>query len=48
VSNGELNRDLTVLKRMFNLAIQAGKLLQKPHIPLLREDNVRVGFFERA
>ena len=32
---------------MFNLAIQAGKLLQKPHIPLLREDNVRVGFFER-
>ena len=47
VSNGEINRELTALKRMFNLAIQAGKLLQKPHIPLLREDNVRVGFFER-
>ncbi len=32
---------------MFNLAIQSGKLLQKPHIPFLKEDNVRVGFFER-
>lgn len=47
VSNGEINRELTALKRMFNLAIQAGKLLQKPHIPLLKEDNVRIGFFER-
>jgi integrase len=47
VSNGEINRELTALKRMFNLAIQAGQLLQKPHIPLLKEDNVRVGFFER-
>ncbi|HWB31469.1 MAG TPA: tyrosine-type recombinase/integrase [Vicinamibacterales bacterium] len=47
VSNGEINRELTTLKRMFVLAIQAGKLLQKPHIPMLREDNVRVGFFER-
>jgi integrase len=47
VSNGEINRELTVLKRMFSLAIQSGKLLQKPHIALLKEDNVRVGFFER-
>jgi integrase len=47
VSNGEINRELTALKRMFNLAIQSGKLLQKPHIPFLKEDNVRVGFFER-
>jgi integrase len=46
VSNAEINRELTALKRMFNLAIQAGKLLQKPHIPFLKEDNVRVGFFE--
>lgn len=48
VSNGEINRELTALKRMFSLAIQSGKLLQKPHIPFLKEDNVRVGFFERA
>ena len=47
VSNAEINRELTALKRMFNLAIQAGKLIQKPHIPLLKEHNVRVGFFER-
>ena len=29
------------------MAIQAGKLLAKPHISLLREDNIRTGFFER-
>ena len=46
VSNGEINRELTILKRMFSLAMQAGKLLHKPHIPLLREDNTRTGFFE--
>lgn len=46
-SNGEINRELAALKRMFNLAIQAGKLFAKPHIPMLREDNVRRGFFER-
>ena len=45
-SNAEINRELTILKRMFSLAFQAGKLLHKPHIPLLREDNVRTGFFE--
>jgi integrase len=32
---------------MFNLAIQAAKLIQKPHIPFLNERNVRIGFFER-
>ncbi len=42
-----INRELTTLRRVFNLAIQAGKLLQKPHIPFLKEDNARVGFFER-
>lgn len=45
-SNAEINRELTTLKRAFSLAIQAGKLITKPHIPLLREDNVRTGFFE--
>jgi integrase len=45
-SHGEINREVTALKRMFTLAVQAGKLLHRPHIPMLREDNVRVGFFE--
>jgi hypothetical protein len=47
VSAGEINRELTVLKRLFSLAVQAGKLVRKPHFPMLRENNVRVGFFER-
>lgn len=46
VSNGEINRELTALKRIFSLAFQAGKILHKPYIPLLREDNTRTGFFE--
>jgi integrase len=47
VSNAQVNRELTALKRMFSLAIEAGKLLHRPKIPLLKEDNVRTGFFER-
>lgn len=47
VSNAEINRELAVLKRMFTLAVQSGKLAQKPHVPLLAERNVRQGFFER-
>ena len=47
-SNGEINRELAVLKRMFSLAMQAGKIATRPHIPMLREDNVRQGFFERT
>ena len=46
VSNAEINRELTTLKRMFSLAVQGGKLLFQPYIPLLREQNVRTGFFE--
>jgi integrase len=30
---------------MFTLAIQAGKLYTRPHIPMLAENNVRAGFF---
>ena len=47
-ANATINRELSALKRMFTLAIQAGKLLQRPHIPMLAEHNVRTGFFERA
>jgi integrase len=46
VSNGEINRELAVLKRIFSLALQAGKVLHRPHVPMLRENNVRTGFFE--
>ena len=34
VSVGEINRELTVLKRMFSLAIEAGKLHHKPHFAM--------------
>lgn len=32
---------------MFNLGIQAEKIVKKPYIPKLEEDNARQGFFER-
>lgn len=32
---------------MFVLAVKAGKLMVRPHIPMLAENNVRTGFFER-
>jgi len=44
--NATINRELAVLSRAFTLAIAAGALLSRPHIALLREDNVRRGFFE--
>jgi integrase len=47
VSNAEINRELALLKRMFTLALQDGKLLHRPHIPMLAEHNVRTGFFEK-
>ena len=47
-SNAEINRELSVLKRMYTLALEAGKLLHRPHIQMLQEHNVRTGFFERA
>jgi hypothetical protein len=47
VTNAEINRELAIVKRMFKLAMQAGKLLVAPHIPMLAEHNVRSGFFER-
>ncbi len=39
--------DFATLKRMFTLACQAAKLLAASHIPMLQEDNVRRGVFER-
>ena len=46
-ANATINRELAALKRMFSLAIRRARLLHGPYIPLLQEDNVRQGFFER-
>ena len=45
-ANGEINRELSVLRRMFSLARQDGLMTHRPHFPMLRENNVRTGFFE--
>ena len=44
--NATINRELSVLKRAFSLAVAAGTLRSRPHIALLREANIRRGFFE--
>ena len=46
ISPAEINRELSALKRAFRLGLQAEKIPRMPYIPLLREDNVRQGFFE--
>ncbi len=45
-SNAEINRELASIKRAFTLGMIAGKALARPHIPMLKENNVRTGFFE--
>lgn len=47
-ANATINRALAALKRMSRLAEIAGKVTQRPHIPMLREDNARKGFFEAS
>jgi len=46
-ANATINRELAALKRGFSLGIEAGKITHKPKIPMLRENNIRTGFFER-
>ena len=47
-SNASINRELAALKRMFNLAAEMTppKVVRTPYIPMLKESNVRKGFFE--
>jgi integrase len=47
-SPATVNRELDILRRMFVLAVQGGRLLYRPHVPRLRERNARAGFFEKA
>jgi hypothetical protein len=45
-ANATINRELSALKRMYNLGMQAERIQRRPHIPMLEEHNVRQGFFE--
>jgi hypothetical protein len=45
VKPATINYELSILKRMFTLAIQAEKLDRKPHVPKIEMHNVRQGFF---
>lgn len=45
-ANASINRELATLKRMFRLAMQEEKIERAPHIPMLKEDNVRKGFVD--
>jgi integrase len=46
VSNGEINRELQILKRIFNLAIDGGRIATRPKFKMLAEAAPRSGFFE--
>ena len=47
-ANATINRELSAIKRAFNLASQCTppKVPQVPHIPMLKENNTRKGFLE--
>ncbi len=49
MSNATINRELAALKRAFRLAAQCTppKVGMVPYIPMLKENNVRKGFFEK-
>ena len=46
-SNAQINWELAALRRAYVLGIENGKVLARPKIAMLDEDNVREGFFER-
>jgi integrase len=48
MKNSTINRELAALKRMLSLGAQCKKVEAVPYIPMLKEDNVRKNFFEKA
>ncbi len=44
-SASEINREVAIIRRAFVLAMRSGLLPTRPHVPTLREDNARQGFF---
>ena len=47
-ANATINRELAALKLMLRLGERAGRVLLRPYIQMLDENNVRTGFFEPA
>jgi integrase len=47
-SNATCNRELAVIKRIFSLAMDNGKITVRPKIKMLREDNARQEFLDPA
>lgn len=43
-SNATVNRSLSCLKRAFALALRAGRVVSKPYVGMLAENNARQGF----
>lgn len=46
-ANSSIDRELAALRRMFTPAIDSGKLIAKPKIRMLAENNARQRVFER-
>jgi integrase len=47
-ANASIQKELAALKRAFNLAVQAERLAQRPHVPGVNVQNARQGFFGAA
>ena len=46
-ANATINLELAALKRAYRLGLDAGRLVHRPHVPMLEVRNARKGFFHR-